>query len=72
MLNGPTDLSFTATVLSGAIFQGESRAVMVKEAKLTKREHPCPHCLTKFRSPSTRDAHARAVHEKWRDYKCPH
>ena len=45
---------------------------MVKEAKQPKREHPCPHCLTNFRSPSTRDAHARAVHEKWRDHKCPH
>ena len=40
---------------------------MVKEAK-----HPCPHCLTKFSKKSNRDAHARAVHEKWRDYKCPH
>ena len=45
---------------------------MVKEAKLPKREHPCPHCLAGFRSPSTRDAHARAVHKKWRDFKCPH
>ena len=40
---------------------------MVKEGK-----HPCPHCLTKFSKKSNRDAHARAVHEKWRDYKCPH
>ncbi len=40
---------------------------MGKEAK--PRVHPCPHCLTKFPSPSARDAHARAVHEKWRDYK---
>ena len=40
---------------------------MVKVAKQPKREHPCPHCLTKFSRPSTRDAHARAVHEKWRD-----
>ena len=41
---------------------------MVKEAKQPKREHPCPHCLTKFRSPSHRNAHVRAVHEneKWR------
>ena len=45
---------------------------MVKEAKQPKRVHPCPHCLTGFRSPSERDRHARAVHEKWRDYKCPH
>jgi len=45
---------------------------MVKEAKQTKRAHPCPHCLAGFRSPSERDRHARAVHEKWRDYKCPH
>ena len=72
MLNGPTDLSFTASPLESEIFQRESRAVMVKEAKHPKREHPCPHCLTGFRSPSERDRHARAVHEKWRDYKCPH
>ena len=49
---------------------------MVREEKQRKRAHlyvyPCPHCLTKFPSPSARDAHARAVHEKWRDYKCPH
>ena len=38
----------------------------------TSSEHPCPHCLTKFQSPSHRDRHARAVHEKWRDYKYPH
>ena len=25
---------------------------MVKEAKSAKREHPCPHCLTKFQSPA--------------------
>ena len=43
---------------------------MGKEAK--PRVHPCPHCLTGFQSPSHRDRHARAVHEKWRDYKCPH
>ena len=43
---------------------------MGKEAK--PRVHPCPHCLANFRSPSERDRHARAVHEKWRDYKCPH
>ena len=34
---------------------------MVREAKLPKREHPCPHCLTKFRSPSTRDVRAPGV-----------
>ena len=45
---------------------------MVKEAKLPKRAHPCPHCLTGFRSPSEHDRHARAVHEKWRDYACPY
>ena len=49
---------------------------MGKEDKPRKRAHlyvhPCPHCLTKFPSPSARDKHARAVHEKWRDYKCPH
>ena len=41
---------------------------MVREAKQPKRVHPCPHCLTKFRSPSHRNAHVRAVHEneKWR------
>jgi hypothetical protein len=39
-----------------------------REAKPRKCAHPCPHCLTKFPSPSARDAHARAVHEKWRDY----
>ena len=43
---------------------------MGKEAK--PRVHPCPHCLTKFSRPNERDRHARAVHEKWRDYKCPH
>ena len=37
-----------------------------------KREHPCPHCLAIFQSPTKRDPHARAVHEKWRDYKCSH
>ena len=42
---------------------------MVREGKQRKREHPCLHCLTKFSRPSERDAHARAVHEKWRDYK---
>ena len=42
---------------------------MVREAKQPKRAHPFPHCLTKFQSPSKRDAHVRAVHEKWRDYK---
>ena len=42
---------------------------MVREAKQPKRVHSCPHCLTKFSRPSERDAHARAVHEKWRDYK---
>ena len=42
---------------------------MGKQAKQPKRVHPCPHCLTKFQSPYHRDAHARAVHEKWRDYK---
>ena len=52
------------------IFQRESRAVMVKEVKLPKRSHPCPHCLTKFQSPSHCDAHTRAVNEKWRDYAC--
>ena len=41
---------------------------MVKEDKQPKRAHPCPHCLAKFQSPSQRDTHARAVHEKWRDY----
>ena len=45
---------------------------MGKQAKQPKRVHPCPHCLTKFQSPYHRDRHARAVHEKWRDYKCPH
>ena len=47
---------------------------MVREEKQRQRAYayPCPHCLTKFRRPSERDAHARAVHEKWRDYKCPH
>ena len=49
---------------------------MVREEKQRQRAHlyvyPCPHCLTKFPSPSERDRHARAVHEKWRDYKCPH
>ena len=45
---------------------------MVREEKQRKRVHPCPHCLANFQSPSKRDAHARAVHEKWRDYKCPH
>ena len=39
---------------------------MGKEAK--PREHPCAHCLTKFSRPSHRDAHARTVHEKLRDY----
>ena len=44
---------------------------MGKEAKqlLKQLKHACPHCLTKFRTPGERDAHARAVHEKWRDYK---
>jgi hypothetical protein len=41
---------------------------MVREAKSRKREHPCPHCLTNFPSPSKLNAHVRAVHEKWRDY----
>ena len=31
--------------------------------KITRPSHPCPHCLTKFPSPSARDIHARAVHE---------
>ena len=44
---------------------------MGREAKPRKRLHPCPHCLTK-QSPSKRDSHARTVHAKWRDYKCPH
>ena len=35
---------------------------MGKEPK--PRKHPCPHCLTKFLSPSGWDRHARAVHEK--------
>ena len=43
---------------------------MVKEAKQPKRAHPCPHCLTKFRTPCERDRHARAVHEKRRDHVC--
>ena len=34
---------------------------MVKEGKQPKREHPCPHCLTMFPSPSHRDRHARTV-----------
>ena len=46
---------------------------MVKETKLPKREHPCPHCLTKFTSPSkgvafgrasTLKAHISAIHLK--------
>ena len=37
---------------------------MVREGKQRKRVHPC---RTNFPSPSQRDAHARAVHEKWRD-----
>ena len=45
---------------------------MVKEAKLSKRVHPCPHCLTNFPSPSKRDRHARSVHEKRRDHVCPY
>ena len=40
---------------------------MVKEVKQPKRVHPCPHCLTMFSKKCHRDAHARAVHEKWRD-----
>ena len=43
---------------------------MGKDVKLPKRSHPCPHCLTKFQSPSHCDAHTRAVNEKWRDYAC--
>ena len=39
---------------------------MVKEAKQPKRAHPCPHCLTKFPSPS------KIVHEKRRDHACPY
>ena len=45
---------------------------MLGEAQSRKRTHPCPHCLAKFPSLSKRDRHARAVHDKWRDYKCPH
>jgi len=45
---------------------------MVREEKQRKRAFPCPHRLTNFQSPSERDKHARAVHEKWRDYKYPH
>ena len=59
---------------------------MVREAKQPKRVHACPHCLNKFSKKCSRDAHARAVHEKWRDmvshcqtvherrrdHKCPH
>ena len=40
---------------------------MVKEAKQPKREHPCPLSALphqEFQSPSDRDRHARAVHEK--------
>ena len=45
---------------------------MVKEAKLAQARASLPALPhTKFRSPSDRDRHARAVHEKWRDYKCP-
>ena len=47
------------------------RGVMAR-GQATQALASLPHCLTKFSSPSTRDAHARAVHEKWRDYKCPH
>ena len=39
-------------------------AAMVREEKQRQRAHlyvhPCPHCLTKFPSPSERDRHARA------------
>ena len=46
-----------------------SRVLSVHGGKawFERRIHPCPHCLTKFESPSARDIHARAVHEKWRD-----
>ena len=37
---------------------------MGREAKPRKRAHPCPHSLAGFRSPSERNIHARAVHEK--------
>ncbi len=45
---------------------------MVREEKQRQRAHLCPHCLTGFQSPSDRDRHARAVHEKCRDHACPH
>ena len=45
---------------------------MVKEAKQPKRVHPCPHCLTKFQSPSKSylKTHIEVVHEKRRDHVC--
>ena len=41
---------------------------MVKEAKLPKRAHPCPHCLTS----SYLTRHIDAVHLKLREHKCPY
>ena len=43
---------------------------MVREEKQRQRAYPCPHCLTGFQSPSARDRHVHAVHEKRRDHAC--
>ena len=45
---------------------------MVKEAKKSRRAHPCSRCDSTFKSPSERDRHVRTVHEKRKDHACPH
>ena len=72
MLNGPTDISFHGqfSKLESDLSTRESRE---QRAELSgargQAAEACAPLSALPHRPSERDAHARAVHEKWRDYK---